>query len=592
MRVDIIETTGALAGVRADWDAAYDRDPEAQFFLSWAWLSKWLPSIGTPWFVLAARPDGDSSAYVAFLPLWLQTKEQKSGGFHDNLVIGGNFISDYTGILCLPEHEEQAIPAFARAIKRLHWTSLRLEDLYMSCRRTDLLLQEFSGSEFDVASLNRVWDNVDLGVCPIAQLPGDWDAYLSDRLSANMRQKIRRLLRQVDGSGEFRITHADGKSIERDLDTLLGLWTVQWGQQKAGDLDEILRNMRMMLRHCFDMGSLFLPVLWQGERPVSALGTLVDARKRSFLFLTGGRDPTFAGPAPGLVLHAYSIRHAIRSGFLGYHFLRGNEPYKYSFGAEDRRIESLVVSTKDRANLGGRLDRRSLPFVLRKSMGHHRAGRRAEAECGFRQVLGLEPHDADALYGLGQIMAKKGEHAVAVGLLRRLLAVRPDIARAWFWLGRSLRATGEFAEAADAFCAGIERQPDLAGAYCDLGHLLLQLGQADLAVAALVAARGLQPEFPEIDASLARALRVRDGLSQEELARRVAANADLCDRVGKLQAIAAVADRRRQAANEATVPVMQHRGVEPALQGQGDAYSAGRMALEPGRGNSVGIRLR
>jgi tetratricopeptide (TPR) repeat protein len=276
----------------------------------------------------------------------------------------------------------------------------------------------------------------------------------------------------------------------------------------------------------------------------------------------GGRDATFDGPPAGTVLHGHSIRHAIRNGFVAYDFLRGNEAYKHSFGAEDRRITSFVLITKDRMNLGGRVDRRSLPFVLRTSMEHHRAGRSPEAECGFRQVLDLDPRDADALYGLGQILAKKGEHAAAIGLFRTLLAARPDIARAWFWLGRSLRVSGEFAEAAGAFCAGIEHQPDLAGAYYDLGHLLLQLGQADLAVATFEAGAGLQRDFPDLEASLVRARRSRAALSPEDLARRTAAHADLRARVEKLRAIAAAADSHRPVAHNAPVRAMEHGGVE------------------------------
>jgi len=562
MRVDVIDDTEALAASRAEWDAAYEADPEAQFFLSWTWMSRWLAVLDKPWFILAARPDGEA-AYVAFFPLWLGTKERKSGGFSNDIYMGGCYTAEYTGFVCRPDFQEQAIPAFAARVRQLNWTQFRLEFLRASERRTKLFMQEFPAAEFDVTEISRVEkDNIDNSLCPSVTLPGDWDEYLDGKLSANSRQKIRRLLRQIESSPEFRITQADGATVERDIEILLRFWAERWGAQKGKRLNAILANHRLMLHHAFAAGALFLPVLWRGERPVGALAILVDARKKSFLFLMGGRDATFDGPPPGTVLHAHGIRHAIRNGFATYDFLRGNEPYKYSFGAEDRRITSFVLSTKDRMNLGGRVDRRSLPFVLRTSMEHHRAGRSLEAECGFRQVLDLAPDDADALYGLGQIMAKKGEHAVAVGLLRRLLAARPDIARAWFWLGRSLRVSGEFAEAAGAFCAGIERQPDLAGAYYDLGHLLLQLGQADLAVAAFEAARSLQSDFPDVEASLARALRACDGLSPEELARRAAVHAELRDRAGKLGAIAAVVDRYRPATNEAPVRAVEHGGAE------------------------------
>jgi CelD/BcsL family acetyltransferase involved in cellulose biosynthesis len=581
MRVDIIDKTEALAALQADWDAVYGADPEAQFFLSWTWMSKWLAAIGNPWFILAARPDAESSAYVAFFPLWLGTKERKSGGFHNDIYMGGNYTADYTGFVCAPDFQEQAIPAFASRVKQLNWTHFRLEFLRASDHRTALFMQEFSTSEFAVAELDRVEkDNVDNSICPFVRLPGDWDAYLDGRLSANSRQKIRRILRQIENSDAFRITHAGRETLERDIDILLRFWAERWGAQKGAKLNAILKNYRLMLRHAFEAGALFLPVLWQGERPIGALAILADVRKKSFLFFVGGRDETFDGLPAGLALHGYSIRHAIRHGFVTYDFLRGNEPYKYSFGAEEYRVTSFVLTTKDEKNLGGRLDRRSLPFALERSLEHHRAGRSLEAELGFRQVLDLEPQNADALYGLGQIMAKRGEHPAAMGLLKTLLAARPDTKNAWFWLARSLRARGEFAPAAVAYCEGIERQPAIPGAYYDLGHLLLSLGQYDQAAAAFEAVRGLQADFPDNQASLTKALRLRGGLSPEDLARRASAHAGLRDKVGKLSAIAGAADRYRAATNETAVAARTRDSAAPPLLSHGDADRAGRAVLE------------
>jgi CelD/BcsL family acetyltransferase involved in cellulose biosynthesis len=81
----------------------------------------------------------------------------------------------------------------------------------------------------------------------------------------------------------------------------------------------------------------------KGEVPLGALALLIDAEKRSLLFYLGGRDATVKSPPPGVVLHAYSIRYAIHRGFTTYDFLRGNEPYKYSFGKEERRIRHVIV---------------------------------------------------------------------------------------------------------------------------------------------------------------------------------------------------------------------------------------------------------
>jgi hypothetical protein len=61
----------------------YDADPEAQFFMSWMWMSRWLPASDKPWSVLAARLD-ESSAYVAsFCRSWGAAREHGGAGAAD-----------------------------------------------------------------------------------------------------------------------------------------------------------------------------------------------------------------------------------------------------------------------------------------------------------------------------------------------------------------------------------------------------------------------------------------------------------------------------------------------------------------------------
>jgi CelD/BcsL family acetyltransferase involved in cellulose biosynthesis len=413
MRVDIIEDVTALAPLRGDWEAVYAADPEAQIYLSWMWMAKWLTVLPLPKAILAARPEG-SADYAAFFPLALHVTEKDDSGFRNYINMGGNYAADYTGFICRPEAEDQAIPALADAVKQLNWTDLKLDYFCASDRRAALFLQRFGANAFHISESGRVdQDSIDHTVAPYAPLPGDWDAYLG-QLSPNTRQKIRRLLRQIDGSDQFRVTHADAGTIARDFEILIRFWTDQWGERMGTHLPHTLKLYSTMLRHAFDSGSLLLPVLWQDDRPVAALAILVDATKGAFHFFIAGRDKTFAGPQPGLTLHAHSIRHAIAKGIGMYDFLRGNEPYKYSFGVEERRIRYIVVSTKDGANLGGRLDRRTLRLALRKSLEHDKAGRIAQAERGYRQILAVEPHNTDALSALGKIVAKRGQPAATM----------------------------------------------------------------------------------------------------------------------------------------------------------------------------------
>ena len=184
-----------------------------------------------------------------------------------------------------------------------------------------------------------------------------------------------------------------------------------------------------MLTRSFHSGLLYLPTFWHGDRPVAALATLVEPRKRTFSFYMTGRDETFEGPPAGMILHAYSIRHAIEHGFVEYDFLRGNELYKYSFGCNERKIHSTVLETRSGRNLGGRIDPRCIPDLLQQATELHRKGKSADAEIGYRRILEIQPKHADALHRLGQLLAAKGDFAAAKRLFRILTTVRPDAAR-------------------------------------------------------------------------------------------------------------------------------------------------------------------
>ncbi|MBX6324226.1 MAG: GNAT family N-acetyltransferase, partial [Rhodospirillaceae bacterium] len=356
MHVDVFEGRQALADLRRDWEAVYEADPEASFFLSWTWLSGWIQGVDKPCLVLAAKPHPRAKAHVAFLPLAVWTKHTKAG-FSSALAMAGNRMADYTGIIAVPEFLPQAIAAFAAHLKRLDWTDLNLENLRVSEADLARLLQHFPAKAFEVKhTRTRIdpRDNINHSVCPYVVLPEDWDRYL-ESIGPNSRQKARRFLRKVD-AGALSITHADAATIDADLDTLLRFWSIKWGSRKGPRLPGIVRMHRTMLKHCFASGCLFMPVLWQDERPLGALAILVDRPKRSLLFFIGARDETVSNPPPGFVLHAYAIRYAIANGFAVYDFLRGNEPYKYLFASQERSIRHVVVTARDDRP---RLDRRS-----------------------------------------------------------------------------------------------------------------------------------------------------------------------------------------------------------------------------------------
>jgi tetratricopeptide (TPR) repeat protein len=243
-----------------------------------------------------------------------------------------------------------------------------------------------------------------------------------------------------------------------------------------------------MLTRSFQSGLVYLPTFWHGDRPVAALATLVEPRKRTFSFYMTGRDETFEGPPAGMILHAHSIRHAIAQGFVEYDFLRGNEPYKYSFGCKERQIHSIVLETKSGRNLGGRIDPRCIPDLLQQATELHRKGQSADAEIGYRRILEVEPKHADALHRLGQLLAAKGDFAAAKRPFRILTTVRPDAAKAWQCLGQVCESLGQHEEALRHHLEFMRLQPTLPDGFVAVARCMVKLGRMAEVNAALLAA--------------------------------------------------------------------------------------------------------
>ena len=108
-------------------------------------------------------------------------------------------------------------------------------------------------------------------------------------------------------------------------------------------------------------------------------------------FFSAARDEDFHDVPVGLVLHTHNIRWAIENGIRTYDLLRGNEPYKYSLGAADVRLQYPLVRTKSGTNLNGKLDPGCIGDALRLADDFAGRERTIEAMIVCHQVLTTSP---------------------------------------------------------------------------------------------------------------------------------------------------------------------------------------------------------
>ncbi len=131
------------------------------------------------------------------------------------------------------------------------------------------------------------------------------------------------------------------------------------------------------------------------------------------------------------------------------------------------------------------------------ALQHHRAGRLAEAERGYRAILQLEPEHADSLHLLGVIALQAGNLEVALALVERAAALRPDAAVCRNNLGQVLERLERYAEAARCYEAAIELDPGYAEAHNNLGYVLARQDRLPEADALYRKAIELDPAYAE-----------------------------------------------------------------------------------------------
>src|SRR5215831_11755290 len=93
--------------------------------------------------------------------------------------------------------------------------------------------------------------------------------------------------------------------------------------------------------------------------------------------------------------------------------------------------------------------------LLDRALGLHRAGRLAEAEAIYRQIIKTQPGHFHALHNLGIVHAQRGYYAEAVHQFELALKANPDSAEAHNNRGSALKDLNRFDEALASYDRGL-----------------------------------------------------------------------------------------------------------------------------------------
>ena len=158
--------------------------------------------------------------------------------------------------------------------------------------------------------------------------------------------------------------------------------------------------------------------------------------------------------------------------------------------------------------------------ALEIAIGHHEAGRLAEAEGIYRQILAHYPDQAGAWHWMGLRACEAGRLHVAIELIGRAIGIDPAVVAFHCNLGEVCRRAGQWERAIASLRRAIDLAPGLATAHNNLGIALFQIGRADEAIEAHRRAIELEPDHAEAHNHLGNALSNRGRLEEAIVAYR------------------------------------------------------------------------
>jgi tetratricopeptide (TPR) repeat protein len=137
----------------------------------------------------------------------------------------------------------------------------------------------------------------------------------------------------------------------------------------------------------------------------------------------------------------------------------------------------------------------ALSELLNRAVTHHQAGRLAEAEALYREVLVIEPCHADSLHLLGLVAGETGNNQMAVFCIGRAIQYKPLEPLYYRNLGLALHRESKYEQAVVCYSKALELEPHHAETVVRMGRSLAARGLHEDAINLFRHAAGLAPEY-------------------------------------------------------------------------------------------------
>jgi CelD/BcsL family acetyltransferase involved in cellulose biosynthesis len=319
------------------WNALLSESVNDVPFLRFEYLNAWWSTRGGgewPEAELALVSAGEGDRLVGIAPLFLSEHE----GRQALMLLGSIEISDYLDLIVRADDLSRFLSGlldFLASDSAPAWSAI---DWYNLPEGSPTL------TALEAESARRGWSFAQEPFRPAlyVPLPGDFEEYLMS-IDKKQRHEIRRKMRRAEG-GEQNVRWyivEDESVLDSEIDGLLSLMAND--PKKEEFLTDVMRTqMRTSVHAAFEAGWLQLAFLEvDGKKAAGYLN--FDYGDRIWVY-NSGLDFNYKDLSPGWVLLGYLLQWANEHGRSEFDFMRGDEDYKYKFGAIKRDVMRVRVN--------------------------------------------------------------------------------------------------------------------------------------------------------------------------------------------------------------------------------------------------------
>lgn len=273
---------------------------------------------------------------VGIAPLFLAEHDGQSA----LMLVGSIEISDYLDLIVQKEDHARFVSGLldflASTGEPANWSGLDWYNLPDSSPTLAALKAE---------AAQRGWTHLEemYRPTPVIALNGGFDEYLS-RVEKKQRHEIRRKMRRAEESGRgVRWFISDMSNVEAETEAFLSL--MEHHEDKAEFLRDAMREqMRAVIRVAHENGWLWLSFLEADGKRIAACLNFDYGNK--LWGYNAGVNRDFMDLSPGWVLLAYTLQWACENNRSEFDFMRGDEEYKYRFGAVNKYVMRVKLTHK------------------------------------------------------------------------------------------------------------------------------------------------------------------------------------------------------------------------------------------------------